>query len=260
MEFVLIDWTRMGKTFCVAGLVAEGGAWRTVRPMPVALRPTPHIGVGTQKTESGSLPSVPRNVGWLPRQLELFARWDILELLDPQPAEVERPHTEDMWVRLLRPTGRSIATERRAALLREMCTQAASPRFGAQLLTTAMSAYLKPGSGDRSLTTIILPSGEISFEASARGGATDVDVRARLNLPGLGTKLVPVKDHHLLRHGELSATDPAGLARVLRETVAAMGPSVAVRLGLSRGFVSGHGEPRCWLMADGFFPAEDISS
>ena len=34
MEMILVDWTRMGKTFCVAGVVAEGPGWRTVRPLP----------------------------------------------------------------------------------------------------------------------------------------------------------------------------------------------------------------------------------
>jgi len=38
MEMILVDWTRMGRTYCIAGLVSEGQGWRTVRPMPVASR------------------------------------------------------------------------------------------------------------------------------------------------------------------------------------------------------------------------------
>jgi hypothetical protein len=33
MEMILLDWTRMGKSFCLAGVVAEGRELRVVRPL-----------------------------------------------------------------------------------------------------------------------------------------------------------------------------------------------------------------------------------
>ena len=80
-----------------------------------------------------------------------------------------------------------------------------------------------------------------------------------LRVPQVGTKLLPVKDHHLLCQVEQAVPgDLDQQVKLLRQTMDQMGPTVAVRLGLSRGFDSGRGERRCWLMADGFFPAKHV--
>jgi hypothetical protein len=41
MEMVLLDWTRMGRTYCVAGAARVGGQLRIIRPLPRALRDAP---------------------------------------------------------------------------------------------------------------------------------------------------------------------------------------------------------------------------
>src|SRR5262245_16634974 len=62
MEMILLDWTRMGKTFCVAGLVAEGSEWRTVRPMPIEFHST-------------TRPGASRNVGWFSQRRRSPSGW-----------------------------------------------------------------------------------------------------------------------------------------------------------------------------------------
>jgi hypothetical protein len=248
MEMILLDWTRMGKTFCVAGLVADGSEWRTVRPMPIEFHST---------TRPGAL----RNVGWFPSQLGKSQRWDIMHLVGTQSAALEPPHTEDIWVTEMRPAGQSFAQERRSAVLRGTVISGYKPHFGVPLLHTRTSAYLKPGTGERSLVTVTAHGYELFFEASKREGAAAVDVRVRLKLPGVGVKQLPVKDHFLLSSAEQHVgTDPAALAKFLAQEIGQTGKIVAVRLGLSRAFDVGRGERRCWLMADGFFCIEEIGN
>ena len=74
MEMILLDWTRMGRTFCLAGMVAEAGGYRVVRPLPSRQRNSPQ-----------------RNVGWSPFMLEGHRRWEILELIKPEPARSQPP-------------------------------------------------------------------------------------------------------------------------------------------------------------------------
>ena len=265
---ILVDWTRMGKTFCVAGVVAEVPGWRTVRPLPVPLRTPsrPRAGLrgviealisGPKNTAAPSDPPLPRNVGWFSNRLARVHRWDIVELMYPHSAEIEPPHTEDLWVCGLRPTGRSATLEERAAILRATSVRDTQLHFGVPLLTTRTSAYLRPGMGERSLVTVMVPSKDVCFVTSEREGAGGAEVRVNLRVPQVGTKLLPVKDHPLLCHAEQAAPGDLGeQAKVLRQAILQMGPTVAVRLGLSRGYDSGRGEPRCWLMADGFFPTE----
>lgn len=50
---VLLDWTRMGKQYCLAGVVQHNGQLRVVRPLPLA-----------QRT------AAVRNVGWPPFLLD----------------------------------------------------------------------------------------------------------------------------------------------------------------------------------------------
>src|SRR5439155_17612823 len=126
--------------------------------------------------------------------------------------------------------------------------------FGAPLLTTRFAAYLPPGTGRRSLTTIIVPSDEVSFSFSRREGAPEPDIRVMLPVPPMGERLLIVKDHHLLRRAEESSSDPVRQIATLNTAVMQMGERVAVRLGLSRPFQSDARQPAmCWLMADGFF-------
>ena len=268
MEMILVDWTRMGRTYCIAGLVSEGQGWRTVRPMPVASRggsSRPRLWGVVDALLSG--PPTPRpsqppaNIGWSSGQLGKFERWDIVELVGPKPVEAEPPHVEDVWVQALYTTGKSVPPESRSTILRETCVHEFKPYFGVPLMQTHTSAFLRPGMGERSLVTAIVPSHELFFEASLREGADEIDVRVRLKLPGVGVKLLPVKDHFLLCQAERTAgIDPVPLAKALRQAVDEMGKAVAVRLGLTRGFDTGRGERRCWLMADGFFSAEELPS
>ena len=83
-------------------------------------------------------------------------------------------------------------------------------------------------------------------------------VRVTMPVPGLGERTLPVTDHHLqLRAAEVSP-NLERQADWLNATVRGMGPTVAVRLGLSRPFAGADGEAeQCWLMADGFFSPTD---
>ena len=112
MEMILVDWTRMGRTFCVAGVVAEGLNWKTVRPLrasaPTRRGGAPSLwGIIELLLNGPQSAPLPRNVGWLPDQVAGLRRWDIVELTRPKAAAIEPPHTEDLWVRGLRATGSS---------------------------------------------------------------------------------------------------------------------------------------------------------
>jgi hypothetical protein len=73
MEMILLDWTRMGRTYCLVGVVAEAGKYRVVRPLPSRQRNSPQ-----------------RNVGWSPFLLEGHRRWEIFELIKPEPPTASR--------------------------------------------------------------------------------------------------------------------------------------------------------------------------
>jgi hypothetical protein len=134
-------------------------------------------------------------------------------------------------------------------------TKPGEPLFGAPLLTTRLAAYLRPGAGLRSLTTLRVPSNRITFSASWRGGAAEPDYRVELPVPEVGNRVMAVKDHHLLLNVEQAAPDLEGRIRALNTAIHGLGADVAVRLGLSRPFQGGSecGTAACWLMADGFF-------
>jgi hypothetical protein len=239
---VLLDWTRMGKLYCLAGAVAEGGRFRIVRPLPVKVRGCPAP-----------------NVGWTPYLLDRHSRWEIFKLIGPEPAAAEAPHIEDIWVQSLKPRHQSAPADLRRAILDSTRAQAGEPIFGAPLASTRAAAYLLPGTGARSLTTVSVPSSLISFGVSWREGAEGPDCRVTLPVPGLGPRTLPVKDHHLLRRAECEGPGMEQLVATLNRTIRGMGDWLSVRLGLSRGFLQegGWGLPRCWLMADGFFAQAD---
>jgi hypothetical protein len=241
MEMVLLDWTRMGRSFCIAGVVIQDGHYRVVRPLLSKNRDAPA-----------------RNMGWPAYLLERHVRWEIFELFKPEPAHPQTPHSEDIWVQSLRPRNQLASREQRRAILEATAPKPEGSLFGAPLLTTRFAAYLPPGTGRRSLATVIVPAEEISFSFSRREGAPEPDVRVMLPVPPMGERLLIVKDHYLLRRAEESSSDPAGQIAALNTAVMQMGERVAVRLGLSRPFQSDAKQPAmCWLMADGFFSLHD---
>jgi hypothetical protein len=245
MDLILLDWTRMGRAYCLAGVVVEGNFVRTVRPLLLALRDAPV-----------------RNVGWPREFMDGHQRWEVFELVGPQPADPEPPHLEDTWVRTMLPRGYSVPPEQRRAILRGLAAKPAEVLFGTPLLTTRASAYLQPGSGQRSLATLIVPSVQVAFSASQRQGTPEADVRVSIGVLPLANRPLPLKDHHLLLRAEQEAEHLSGLAQSLTRMVRAMGPQVAIRLGVSRPFQANaqRGPGLCWLMVDGIFSLSDPQS
>ena len=242
MEMVLLDWTRMGKLYCLAGVVQQNGQLRVVRPLPAA-----------QRT------AAVRNIGWSPYLMDGHSRWEIFELIDPKSAVPSPPHLEDVWVRDLR-SRRSLADPAvRRAILQATRTQPGEPWFGAPLTTTRSCAYVAPRTGQRSLVSLVVPADAIRFTVSWRDGTAEPDARVSLAVPELQGRSLPVKDHFLLRRAELASSAVEGRIQALTLAVAQMGAEVAVRLGLSRSFQAtpGRAESACWLRADGFFSFND---
>ncbi len=241
MDLILLDWTRMGKSYCLAGVVDPAGACRIVRPLLARYRSAPV-----------------RNAGWSVYQMDGHVRWEVFELVGPEPAAAEPPHLEDLWVRSLRPRRALAPIEQRRAILAATRPPPGEALFGAPLKLTRTSAYLPPGTGQRSLTTVVVPSRAVSFSVCQRAGVPEPDVRVALPVPGVGDCVLRVKDHHLLAGAERATTDLGGQEQALTRMVRQMGEDVAVRLGLSRAFAGGATTtPQCWLMADGFFSLAD---
>src|SRR4051812_32128699 len=109
---VLLDWTRMGKSYCLAGAVTQDGSVRVVRPLLAKPRD-----------------AADRKMGWSPYLLDGHARWEVFELIAPQLAAPEPPHQEDLWVRSLRPRGRLAPPEQRRAILTATRTPPGQPTF-----------------------------------------------------------------------------------------------------------------------------------
>src|SRR6516225_7118935 len=130
MDMVLLDWTRMGKHYCLAGAVVRSNPIRLVRPLLTKFRDAPV-----------------RNVGWSAYLMDGHARWEIFELIGVQPAAPEPPHLEDLWVRALRPRHSSASQEQRRAILGATIASPDVPIFGSELATTRTAAYLLPGTG-----------------------------------------------------------------------------------------------------------------
>lgn len=242
MDMVLLDWTRMGKTYCLAGVVRHNGQLRVVRPLPITGRTAPV-----------------RNIGWSPFLMDGHSRWEIFELIHPESADPCPPHLEDLWVRGMRSRRIFADSALRRAILQATLAQPGEPWFGAALTTTRASAYLMPRTGLRSLISLVVPAHAIQFTVSWREGAPEADYRVSLAVPELQGRSLPVKDHFLLRRAELASDAAEGRIQALSFAVAQMGEQVVVRLGLSRSFQStaGRAESVCWLMADGFFSFND---
>jgi hypothetical protein len=239
---VLVDWTRMGRSYCLAGAVAERGSVRVVRPLLDRQRDAPV-----------------RNVGWSSYLLDGHARWEVFELVKPQPAEAAPPHLEDVWVRGLRPRRCTAPADQRRAILEATRARPGEPVFGVPLTKTHAAAYLEPGTGRRSLATLVVPAARVRFSAVWRQGVAAPDFRVALEVAGLKGKTLAVKDHHLLERAAAVAKELGGQVDALNQAVRGMGEQVAVRLGLSRAFpgTPTRGPGQCWLMADGFFSFAD---
>src|SRR5262245_57918638 len=231
----------MGHVYCLAGAIVQGGEIRIVRPLPVRDRYSP-------------MP----NSGWSPFLLDRHQRWELFELVGPIPANAAAPHLEDVWVDDLRPRGQLATPEQRRAILQATLTPTDQPLFGEWLSSSANTAFLEPGQGERSLASVVVPSREVHFNASWREGAGAPDCRVTLPVPGLGRRILPLKDHFLLRRADRQPpTNVAAIPLALDQAVRKMGEEVVVRLGLSRPFEADGQHGRCWLMADGFFSLSD---
>ena len=73
MDLILLDWTRMGRTYCLAGVVAEGRTYRMIRPLLAKHRA-----------------AAVRNVGWSPYLLDGHCRWEVFEVVGPLPTPESR--------------------------------------------------------------------------------------------------------------------------------------------------------------------------
>src|SRR3954462_1655659 len=111
---VLLDWTRMGRTYCLAGAVIEAGAVRIVRPLLAK-----------------HLDAPVRNVGWSAYLLDGHSRWEIFELLGLRVPRPEPPHLEDVWVRSLGSRRRLASPEQRRAILAATTAEPDAAAFGA---------------------------------------------------------------------------------------------------------------------------------
>jgi hypothetical protein len=242
VDMILLDWTRMGQAYCLAGVVAERGGFRTVRPLLARHRDAPV-----------------RNVGWSPWLLDGHTRCEVFELVGAEPAAAEPPHVEDVWVHTLKPRRCLVPPGQRREILQATLARPGTPVFGTPVTFTSGSAYLEPGAGGRSLATLAVPAAGLCFSAWQREGVEAVEVRLALHVPPLGARMLPFKDHHLLLRAEAASKNPDGQAKELNLAVRRMGDTVAVRLGLSRAFepTNRRGRGRCWLMVDGLFSLSD---
>lgn len=241
MEFVLLDWTRMGRVYCLAGAVFQAGQYRIVRPLP-------------SRFKDGDA----MKLGWSPFLIDGHSRWEVFDLVHPVPARVLAPHLEDVWVTTLAPRRRLATPDERRAVLKATLSPPGKPIFGAALTHGYSGSFAEPGHGERSLASVLVPSADVQFTALWRDGAELPDHRVSLPLPEVGRRILPLKDHFLLSRAEKESADVDGQLGALARAVRAMGATVVVRLGLSRSFVSTTGQPgKCWLMADGFFSLED---
>ena len=212
----------------------------------------PDVLPGRQRT------SPQRNVGWSPFMLEGHRRWEIFELVKPEPAHSQPPHVEDHWVVSLRPRRTLADVALRRAVLQGTLAKSGEPLFGEPLTLTRAGGYLNPGNGQRSLTTVVLSPREIVFHGCRRAGTLEPDIRVSLQLPDVGQRQLAVKDHFLLQEAGKAGTTLQVQLDYLNAAICRMGNQVAVRIGLSRAFPAKDGDHGvCWLMADGFFSSSE---
>jgi len=242
MDLILLDWTRMGKTYCLAGVVVQNNQYWVVRPLPPEARTGPV-----------------RNIGWPHWQMQGHSRWEIFEMVDPEPATPQPPHLEDVLVRGLKTRGGVASPAERQAILRATLTPSGQSIFGQPLQGPPRRTSLAPGTGVRSLAGVMVPANSIVFSREPRPGRDEPTFRVTLDLPEVGRVNLPLKDHFLLLRAELAGDTPEVCLSSLTWFVRQMGDPVAARLGVSRPY---QGDPSqadgvCWLMANGFFSLND---
>jgi hypothetical protein len=253
---ILLDWTRMGHAYCLAGIIHQQGQYRVVRPRLASERQAPIA-----------------NIGWTGAMLHGFCRWGICEMIDPEQGSSEPPHLEDIWVKQLQQPRCLASPEERRVILQATMVGPGDLLFGEPLIRTRVTAHLKPRTGVRSLTSLQVEAHQVSFGVSQREGRPELEHRVRLQASQLAGLQLPITDHTLLTRAEQAGPDPQARMTALTEAVRAMGASVVVRLGLTRPFAPAGQPPRplreaegkagdhveglCWLMADGFFSWHD---
>jgi hypothetical protein len=176
VEIILLDWTRMGRLYCLAGAIRQAGQIRIVRPLPPWSRESafPHG-------------------GWSAWQMDGHSRWEVFEMTRPAPAASLPPHLEDVQVQSLRPLGRLAPPEQRRAVLEATLAPPGKPLFGVELARAHDARYLSPGEGQRSLASVEVPASGVQFTALWRDGAEEPDCRVRLPLSELDSPILPVK-------------------------------------------------------------------
>ncbi len=263
MSFVLLDWTRMGKGYCLAGAVVDGTAARTIRPLSIhhqrgAGAPAGLISLIRSFFIRDPPAEGDRRVGWPAFLMAGRSRWEVFKLASPRLATPESPHLEDTWVRSILPCKRLATPDERRIILQATTAETAEGLFGAPLRVSGSKTFLLPGEGERSLTTLMAPVGQIRFRAGRRTReSAATSIRVELPFPDLGLRTLPVTDHHLLSWAEQQSPRPEDQVDFLNGLVRQMGDRVAVRRGLSRPFAHEGAPPVCWLMANGFFSMAD---
>lgn len=242
MDMILLDWTRMSRSYCVTGAVSVNGQLRILRPLPRAQRDAPV-----------------RNTGWSPFLLDGHSRWEVFEVITPEPAAPLPPHLEDAWVVSLRSRCGLAAPAQRRAVLEATLVPQGQPLFGVPLRRDKQRAYLLPNEGVRSLTSLVVRPTQIELLVQRRDYKPDADYRVRLHVADLDGLVIPFKDHFLLNRAEEASPADAGRLQALKLALAQMGQRVLVRLGVSRPYAypGSSSLPVCWLMADGFFSMND---
>jgi hypothetical protein len=202
--------------------------------------------------------------GWPAQLMNGRSRWEIFEMVQPVPEHALAPHLEDVWVRSLRPCNSRAAPEVRCAILQAGLAPDNTPIFGVELMWMRSGAqYLSPGTGNRSLATVMVRSAELQFTVDECQGAGEsrLQYHVRLNLPRQQSAILAVTDHFLLCQAEQHSPDLDTRRQFLDAAVRAMGERIYVRLGLSRAISFTPDQPgHCWLMADGFFSPDNPQS
>ena len=263
MSFVLLDWTRMGKGYCLAGAVLDGTIVRIIRPLSIhhqraGGRPGGVISLIRSLFVRDPPADGDRTVCWPAFLMAGRSRWEVFDLVSPRPAMPHGPHLEDTWVRGLRTWNHLATPEQRRTILKATAAPTTGALFGAPLRFEGSRTFLLPGEGERSLSTWLVPAEQIRFCTGQRAReSAQPSTRVDLPLSDSDLRTLPVTDHHLLSWAEQQAPRPEEQVDALNGLVRQMGETVAVRLGLSRPFAGEGQPPVCWLMANGFFSLAD---
>jgi hypothetical protein len=202
---------------------------------------------------------VPVDTDWSPFQLDGHSRWEVFEVIAPEPAPPQAPHLEDAWVISLRSRHGLATSGQRRAVLQATLVPEGQPLFGAALRRDKQKAYLLANEGSRSLTSVAVRQKQIELFVERSAYKPEAVYRVRLHIPELDGLVIPFKDHFLLGRAEQASPTEAGRLRALQQAITQMGETVIVRLGVSRPYVHARSSslPVCWLMADGFFSLSD---